>query len=349
MYLEQPQGNYTLKRVKSADAATAPASGASADYAGPLKEVVGSYEPEKAGPAVEVAVREGRVVLVVPGQPPYPLAERSKDVLASPALPEGYSVEVRRDEAGRVSGLTLKQPGSETPFRRAAEFKAPMSVDELMAKVVGAAGGEAALRRHKTMRAVADVNMLHQGVSGEALLVARAPNMTAQEVTLTALGKKLGWYHEFFDGAQGATEGSFTPFDPKTGKELEETRIASDFYAPLGWKSLYKTAEIRRLAKVGEEEAYVVVFTPEKGNAVTNYYSTKSFLLLRMDTIATSDTVSLPVSEKYSDYRPVDGVMVAFTRVSSSPAMGETVTKLREVSFDVAVPDEAFRRKSEAK
>lgn len=349
MYLEQPQGNYTLKRVKPADASTAPASGASAEYAGPLREVIGSYEPEKAGPTVEVAVREGRVVLVVPGQPPYPLAERSKDVLASPSLPEGYSVEVRRDEAGRVSGLTLKQPGAETPFKRAAEFKAPMTVDELMAKVIEAAGGEAALRSHKTMRAVADVDMLHQGISGEALMVARAPNMAAQEVTLTALGKKLGWYHEYFDGAQGATEGSFIPFDPKTGKELEETRVASDFYAPLGWKTLFKTAEIRKLAKVGEEEAYVVVFTPEKGSPVTNYYSTKSFLLLRADTVSTSDTTSLPVSERYSDYRPVGGVMVAFTRVSTSPAMGDTVTKLREVSFDVAVPDEAFRRKSGAK
>src|SRR5215212_6497813 len=70
MYLEQPQGNYTLKRVKAADASNASASGASADFAGPLKEVVGSYEPEKQGPDVEVAVRDGKVVLIVPGQPP---------------------------------------------------------------------------------------------------------------------------------------------------------------------------------------------------------------------------------------------------------------------------------------
>ncbi|HZB46362.1 MAG TPA: serine hydrolase domain-containing protein, partial [Pyrinomonadaceae bacterium] len=106
LYLEQPQGNVALKRVKAADAATAGASGASAEYAGPLKEVVGSYEPEKqGGPDVEVAVRDGKVVLVVPGQPAYPLVERSKDLLGSTALPEGYSIAVRRDEAGRVAGI----------------------------------------------------------------------------------------------------------------------------------------------------------------------------------------------------------------------------------------------------
>lgn len=350
IYLEQPQGNYTLKKVKAADALTASASGASADYAGPLKEVVGSYEPEKqGGPEVEVAVRDGKVVLVVPGQPAYPLVERSKDVLGSTALPETYSIVVRRDEAGRVAGLTLKQPGNESVFNRAAEFKATLTVDELMAKVVEAAGGEASLRKHKTLRIVADVDLLHQGVNGEAIIYARAPNSAAQDVTLTALGKKIGSFHEFFDGTQGGQEGSFIPFDPKTGKELDETRINSDFYSPLNWKTLFKTAEIKKMSKVEGEDAYVVVLTPEKGSAVTQYISAKTFLPLRTDTIATSDTISMPVTETYSDYRSVDGVMIAFKRVSNSQAMGDTVLKIREAKFDVPVPEEAFRAKNGGK
>jgi CubicO group peptidase (beta-lactamase class C family) len=350
IYLEQPQGNYTLKKVKAADAATAGVSGASAEYTGPLKEVVGSYEPEKRqGPDVEVAVRDGKVVLVVPGQPPCPLVERSKDVLGSTALPEGYSIHVRRDEAGRIAGITLKQPGNESVFNRAAEFKATMTVDELIRKVVAAMGGEAALRKHKTLRVVADLDLLHQGVSGEAVIYARAPNSAAQDVTLKALGKKIGSFREFFDGAQGGQEGSFMPFDPKTGKELEETRVNSDFYAPLNWKTLFKTAEIKKMSKVDGEDAYVVVFTPEKGSPVTQYISAKSFLPLRTDTIATSDTISMPVTEVYSDYRSVDGVMLAFRRVSNSQAMGDTVLTIREAAFDVPVPEEAFKRKNGGK
>jgi CubicO group peptidase (beta-lactamase class C family) len=345
IYLEQPQGNYTLRKVKAADAATAGASGASAEYAGPLKEVVGLYEPQKPGPDVEVAVRDGRVFLVVPGQPPYPLAERSKDVLGSSALPESYSVVVRRDEAGRVAGLTLRQPGAETAFDRAAQLKTTMTVDELIGKSVEAVGGEAALRRHRTVRVLADVELLHQGVGGEAVIVARAPNSYAQEVTLRALGKKIGSFREFFDGAEGGDEGSFLPYNPKTGTELEDVRVAADFYAPLNWKTLFRTAEIKKMSKVGGEDAYVVVFTPEKGSPVTQYISAKTFLPLRQDTLATSDTVSMPVTETYSDYRSVDGVMIPFTRVSNSQSMGDTVLKVREVVFDVPVPEEAFRRK----
>jgi hypothetical protein len=126
-------------------------------------------------------------------------------------------------------------------------------------------------------------------------------------------------------------------------------RIASDFYAPLNWKTLFKTAVIKKMAKVGGEDAYVVVFTPEKGSPVTQYISAKTFLPLRQDSISTGDTATLPVTESYSDYRSVDGVMIPFRRVSNSPAMGDTVLKIREVVFDVPVPDEAFRRKTPEK
>jgi hypothetical protein len=165
-------------------------------------------------------------------------------------------------------------------------------------------------------------------------------------VTLVSLGKKIGSFRDFFDGAAGGNEGSFMPFDPKTGKELDETRTSSDFYAPLNWKTLFKTAEIKKVSKVGDEDAYVVVFTPEKGSPVTQYISAKSFLPLRQESLATSDTVTMPITETFSDYRSVDGVMIPFRRVQNSPAMGDTVLKIREAAFDVQVPEGVFRRKN---
>jgi CubicO group peptidase (beta-lactamase class C family) len=345
IYLEQPQGNYTLKRIKPTDAATAATSGASSEYTGPLKEVIGTYESEGEGPALEVALRDGKVALVLPGQPAYPLVERSKDVLGSTALPETYTVLVLRDASGNIVGLTIRQPQGEFAFKRAAEFKPTITVDEIMAKALEALGGETALRKHKTWRAAVALNFEHQGVQGEGFIYAKAPNAAAQEVTVTALGKKLGAIHEYFDGARGGEEATFYPFEPKTGKALEDTRIASDFYAPLEWKRLFKTVEVKKVSKVDGEDAYVVVFTPEKGNAVTNYYSTKTFLLLRQDTFETAGPISIPVTEKFSDYRSVDGVMVAFTRVTNSATMGDMVLKVHEWKFDAPVPEEIFRRR----
>jgi CubicO group peptidase (beta-lactamase class C family) len=345
IYLEQPQGNYTLKRIKPADAKTAAASGASGEYTGPLKEVIGTYDSEGEGPSLEVASKDGSIVLVLPGQPAYPLVERSKDVLGSTALPEAYSFLVRRDASGNIVGITIRQPQGEFAFKRAAEFKPTLTVDELMAKAVDASGGEAAIRKHKSWRAAVELDFEHQGVKGEGVVYAKVPNAAAQEISITALGKKLGAFHDYFDGARGGEEATFAPFEPVTGKKLEDARIASDFYTPLDWKRMFKTAELKRVLKVDGEDAYVVVFTPEKGNAVTNYYSTKSFLLLRQDTTETSGPVNIPVTEKFSDYRSVDGVMVAFERVSNNIAMGDIVLKVRELKFDVSVPEEIFRRK----
>ena len=47
------------------------------------------------------------------------------------------------------------------------------------------------------------------------------------------------------------------------------------------------------MTKVGDEDAYVVVMKSEDGNPVTAYFSTKTFLLLRRDTLASSGPVTV--------------------------------------------------------
>jgi CubicO group peptidase (beta-lactamase class C family) len=343
-YLEQPHGNFVLKKIKAADATNAPASGAAADYTGPLKEAVGSYErTEGNGPAIEIVVRDGKLAMQVVGQTARPLEERGKDVLGLAGLPDSYSVNFQRDAAGRITGLLMKQPNGEFPLRRVPELPAGLTAEEVLRRAVEAMGGEANLRRHKTMRIVGDANLEHQGVTGEVLIYAAAPNSLSSHLTLSALGKRLGTYHEFFDGTQGGEGGSFVPFRPKTGRGLADLRITADFYGPLNWRTLFKTAELKRRGRLGDEEVYVVVLTPEQGNPVTQYYSAQTFRLLRQDSTATSDTISEPVTERFSDFREVDGVLIPFTRVASSPSNGDTVMKFREVKFDVDIPADAFR------
>ncbi len=95
--------------------------------------------------------------------------------------------------------------------------------------------------------------------------------------------------------------------NPKHSKMPESAR----FYGLLDWKTLYKTAEFKGASKVGDEDAYIVVFEPEKGNKDTIYFSQKTFLPLKLESLSSSSTrsVSQPYSEMYSDYRAVDGVI----------------------------------------
>jgi hypothetical protein len=49
------------------------------------------------------------------------------------------------------------------------------------------------------------------------------------------------------------------------------------------------------------------------------------------------------MSEWFSDYRAVDGVMLPFRREQSAPDIGTVVFRVYEIRFDVVVPDSVFR------
>jgi CubicO group peptidase (beta-lactamase class C family) len=346
IYLEQPQGNYVLARIKpdagsKTDGAVVPAS-----YDGPLKDLLGSYEM-KGGPTAEIKLNDGKVALVIPGQPAYPLVEKEKDKLSSPSLPDSYSALVKRDAAGKVSGIVIKQPEGEFEFTRVSDAGVTMTVDELAAKMIAAYGGEENLRKHKSRLTTADLNLEHQGLTGTTTISAKAPNLAATSTKLIALGKQIGTIDEYFDGVAGAEMSSFSPTEEKSGKSLEDARIAADFYEPLDWKTLYQSVVVKKMSKVGDEDVYVVVKTPEKGNEVTDYISAKSYLLLRRDTLVTSETsgITLPVKETFSDYRMVEGQMIPFKTVTSVPTIGDIVTTVKDIKFDVDIPDAVFHRK----
>ncbi|HKR02917.1 MAG TPA: serine hydrolase [Pyrinomonadaceae bacterium] len=345
IYLEQPQGNFTLSRIKEETAGqmSATSVAVTSSYSGPLKDLLGSYEM-KGGPTVEIKLNDGKVSMVVPGQPAYPLIEREKDKLYSPDLPDAYSLLVKRDAGGKVTGLLMKQPEGDFELSRVAETAANISADELIAKVIAAMGGEENLRRHNSMVLTTEMDFEHQGIMGRATISARAPNSEATHIELSALGKNLGTIDEYFDGTEGGEVTSFSPGETKAGKSLEDARINSDFYDVLNWRKLFKSIEVRRVSKVGDEDAYVVVKTPEKGSPVTDYISTKTFLLLRRDTIQTSNTseISFTIKETYSDYRTVEGWMIPFRVKTNIPTIGDVVTLVKTVRFDVQIPDAVF-------
>lgn len=345
MFLEQPQGNVVLARViaQAGSATDAQAKTAVANYTGPLKDLLGSYEM-KGGPTIQITIKDEKVAIVVPGQPPYPLAEREKDSIYSPSLPDTYNLTVKRDAAGKVSGLIMTQPEGEFELTPIVETGASITVDELITKMIAASGGEENLRKHKSKLITAEMDFEHQGIEGVATMSARAPNAQATHIELTALGKKIGTIDEYYDGTEGGDVTSFSPGETKAGKSLDDARIAADFYDVLNWKKLFKSIEIKRMSKIGEEDVFVVVKTPEKGNTVTDYISAKSYLLLRRDTIQTSNTseISLPVTESYSDFRVVEGLMIPFKMTTNIPTIGDVVTIVKTVKLDVDIPDTVF-------
>ncbi|MCU0240662.1 MAG: outer membrane lipoprotein-sorting protein, partial [Pyrinomonadaceae bacterium] len=172
---------------------------------------------------------------------------------------------------------------------------------------------------------------------------AKLPNKFATETTLTVFGKTIGKMWSFFDGNGGEDAYSFYSGEKYSGKRLEDVRIDSDFYSVLNWKKDFQTIEVKGTEKVGDEECFVVELTPEKGTKVTNYYSTKSFLLLKKSgTTVSSQGPSENYSFTYSDYREVDGVKIAFKTVNSTNSMGDIISTVKSVKHNVKIDDKLF-------
>ncbi len=335
LLLEQPQGNYTLPRI----GAEKPAGSGSA------KELIGKYRAVSAPVELEIKENEGKVQLIVPNQQPYTLNETGKDNYHPAPLPDGFALRVKRDAAGKIEAIVMVQPGNELELKPIpAGEKPPITVEDLYGKVLAASGGEANWRK-LTSRVVTSVSDLEQqGVKAEATSWAKAPYLSASETSMKALGKEIARGWEYFDGTNGEQAYTFAPADKFSGKRLEDTRIASDFYGMLDWKSKYKDISVKRIAKVGDEDAYAVEFEPEKGTKFTEYYSTKTFLMLKREGVIPSSTSSqnLPYTVLYSDYREVDGIKLPFKTVNNTSSNGDVVTVITSVKHNVPIDNKMF-------
>lgn len=131
-----------------------------------------------------------------------------------------------------------------------------------------------------------------------------------------------------------------------TGKRLEDVKVEGRFYEPLEWKTLYTKVVVARKQKVGDEDCYVVVKTPPSGNAITEYYSTKTFMVVRRESVEWDDTTNsgMPSTVMFEDYRMADGVMMPFRVTVSNVANGNVVLTTKAVRTNVAIPDSVFRK-----
>lgn len=313
------------------------------------KQLVGRYTPPGSDNAViEIKDADGKVTFNIPGQQPYALSPKTDGSFSLSPLPDTYFLTPKRDAAGKLTAVAVTQPEGTFEFKLAAAANKPeISVEDLHAKVIAAIGGEANLRKITSRVTTADVDLVHQGVQGKTTTWAKAPNKSATETTMTAIGKKIATGWEYFDGSNGSETYSFAPEEKYAGKRLADVRLFNDFYAGVDWTTEYKKVEVTGKAKVAGEDAYIVTFEPKAGTPFRQFYSTTSFLLLKHEGSISSSTNSqvVPFTILYSDYRDVDGIKLAYKMVNNNPGNGDIVTTITSFKHNVEIKDSIFKPK----
>ncbi len=348
MFLQQPQGNHTLPRVRADGNVVKPAASTPAVTPTAAKDLIGKYTPPGSNDAIiEIKESDGKITFNMPGQPPYALSPKPDGSFSLAPLPETYWLNAKHDAAGKLTAVAVTQPEGIFEFKLAGPQAASLpgiTVAELQKKAVDAVGGEANWRKITTRVTETDVDLIHQGVQAKVTSWSKAPNKNATETTMTALGKKIATGWEYFDGTGGYEAYSFAPGEKFEGRRLDDIRLAYDFYSLLDWTTNYKKVEVTGIQKVAGEDAYAVSFEPKSGTPFKQYYSTTTFLLLKHDGLVTSSTSSqtVPFTVTFADYREIDGINLPYRTVNNNPGNGDIVSITKSVKHNVAVDDKVF-------
>jgi hypothetical protein len=207
------------------------------------------------------------------------------------------------------------------------------SVEDLLVRMIRAAGGERNLARHTSVEIHAQKSYENQGVRAELTIRGKAPGMRAEEEVWTAAGKRIGRARTFFDGTRGGQETTFGQDETYGPDAVDKARRDATLHPPLELKRLYKEITVQKRATVGDEDAYVLSLVPENGSPVSLYVSLRTALVVRRESDGETAT--------YADPRNVDGEVVPF-RIVITDSLGESSIQVRDVRFNVAIPDAAF-------
>jgi hypothetical protein len=86
---------------------------------------------------------------------------------------------------------TAPAPPQSEPAGPAPSAKIDITVEELMAKVIAAAGGEANTRKHRSTTGTATLDFENQGLTGKLTIYAQAPNSATQITTIMGVARRL--------------------------------------------------------------------------------------------------------------------------------------------------------------
>lgn len=199
------------------------------------------------------------------------------------------------------------------------------TADQVFARHRAAIGGDA-IDKVKNAAFEFSFSMPSMGVATTGKAYQVFPGKAYMMIDLSAMGVPN---HE-----DGVLDGVAWQNSPQTGlrtldgmeKRMALQRTRLDAFT--SWKELWQKAETVAEETVGGEPCHKVVLTPADGSPVAGWFGTKTGMLLKMEVPVPQ--MGSTVTIKPSDFRPVDGVMMAH-RVDQEGPMPITIeyTKIR--------------------
>jgi len=221
------------------------------------------------------------------------------------------------------------------------------TVDEVLEKSVNALGGRAALMKLKSRHTTGKISLATPAgpVEGTIDVTNAAPNKTRTVIKadLSALGAGPMTVDQRFDGTNGYVLDNLQGNRDITGNQLDNLRNGAFPHPFLTYKAQGTAAKLAGKEKVGDRDAFLVVFEPTSGSVIRQYIDAVTYLPMRTMVKAFVPQLGqdLEQTSDASDFRDVDGVKIPFVIQISSSVQSYTVT-VHKVEHNIAVDATMF-------
>jgi outer membrane lipoprotein-sorting protein len=219
------------------------------------------------------------------------------------------------------------------------------SADEIINKYITAIGGLEKMKSVKTEKTV--ISIESGGMTIEQTIYKKRPNMLREETTLQ--GKTS---LQVFNGTEGWVVNPFTgreTVEAMPEDDIKEMKIQADMdgelidYAKKGFK----------VSAEGEEDvegamAYKLKLVTDKNDVINFFIDKETSYLVKQSFKQKNEDGSEAESELvFSNFKPVEGKLMAFEMQANSKYMGQvykTPIKVVSVEFNKEISDDLFKK-----
>lgn len=181
---------------------------------------------------------------------------------------------------------------------------------EIIKNYIKAIGGEEAIKKITSLQQNGEMEM--QGQKLTVTMKNMAPNLSSMEISMggqTAMKQvyngKTGYAMQMGQKAE------------LTGDDLAEKKDDKGYGSQVYYATDGTKIEAAGTAKVGTADAFKLNITSPSGKKKTEYYDTKSGLLLKDESTTTKGGAEISQSVEYSNYKKVGDVLFPFTLTQS--------------------------------
>lgn len=228
----------------------------------------------------------------------------NSDALIITAVGKAADIASKLEQFGEVkyydfNGLETGAPSFPVP--------AGVTAESVINGYINAIGGQENLAKVKDISIMMSASISGMPMEATAKTLKKRPNLFLTEMNVVGFGTVQKVYFDGIKGESSGMQGSAV----LEGDELEEIKNQGAFFGEAEYLSKGYELNLVAINMVEGEEAYTLE-VDKNGEVQTEYYSVKTGLKLREESTTEGPQGEMTVSQDYSDYRAVEGVMLPF-------------------------------------